>query len=135
MRRVTPKRKLSREQVKQKKYKNAFRQQVMEDHELSYAARVLVYWLADYFDYETTAAHFCDTGEIVVYPAQKTLAKMTGCDQAEASRHIKSICKRDHLLIVHRGLYGSYGRRRNPNEYLVLLGDRKERRLQSERAS
>ena len=103
----------------------------MEDLRLTYAARVLGYWLADFIDYRKTEAHFHDTGDIVVFCSQKTLAEKTGCDPADASRLIKRICARHHLLIVDRGLSGSYGRRRNPNEYLVLLGDRKERRLQA----
>jgi len=73
MRPVTPKRKFSREQKKLKQSKNAFRQQVMEDLKLTYAARVVGYWLADYMDYRATEAHFRDTGEIVVFCSQKKL--------------------------------------------------------------
>lgn len=103
-----------------------WRDQVMADRKLTYFQRVVAYWLADYITMDDTKRHYGKTKEIVIFCSQAGVAKKVAKDPSDVSRAISALRSRAHLIRVKRGLASARGL--CTNEYLVVLGKRKERK-------
>lgn len=120
------KRKKTSADVAMRQLRGRWRDQVMEDLNLTYLHRVVAYFLADYITMRDTMQHYISAQEIVIFCSQAGIAEKVGSDQADVSRAVGVLARRQHILKVRRGLATRLGY--GTNEYLVLLGDRKDRK-------
>jgi hypothetical protein len=108
-----------------RRLKGVWRDQVIADRNLTYFQRIVAYWLADSITMAETRKHYERTEEIVVFCSQAGIADKMGKDPADVSRAISALRGRLHLMRVQRGLASALDFA--TNEYLVVLGKRRER--------
>jgi hypothetical protein len=103
-----------------RRVKNKWLDQVMRNFELSFAARVLGYVLADHTTLRDTAREFEKSGFLEIYCSQHRLAQKSGASERTVSTAISELIKQRHLHKLRRGRPT-----KGANRYLLLV-DRAE---------